>query len=307
MQNYMLLTGATGLLGQYLLRDLLLKGHRVAVLVRGSKHASPAERIEQTMQMWDREAGHPLPRPIVLPGELTEASLGLTDEQQQWVRTHCDGMLHCAASLTFFETKGEPWRTNVEGTRHVLDFCRALGIDEMHYISTAYVCGHRHDLVREDQLDVGQEFRNDYEKSKFLAEKLVREAGCFQSLTIYRPVVITGDSKTGYTSTYHGSYLYMKLARLLARSIEPDENGRRHLPISWGLTGNERRNITPVDWNSAVICKFLVTPEAHGRTYPPGTQSTHHHAGGDRSRDHVLWNYGHRFPRRRAENSAKHS
>ena len=104
----------------------------------------------------------------------------------------------------------------------------------MHYISTAYVCGHREDLVKEDEFDVGQEFRNDYENSKFQAEKLVRDFPEFDSLTVFRPVVITGDSITGYTSTYHGTYLYMKLARVLAAIPSPTKRAKNTYPFVGG-------------------------------------------------------------------------
>ncbi len=267
MRNYVLLTGATGLLGQYLVRDFLQDGHRIAVLVRGTKARTPEQRVEQTMQMWERQLKHPLPRPVVIPGDITQEDLGLSPEDREWIEDNCTTMLHCAASLTFHEHNGEPWRTNIEGTRNVLRLCTSAGLREMHYISTAYVCGHRHDLVMEDELDVGQEFRNDYEKSKFTAEKLVRECAAFESLTVYRPVVITGDSQTGYTSTYHGTYLYMKLASVLQQNTEPNEKGEYYVPVRWGLTGEERRNITPVDWNSAVISRLFNNPEAYGRTY----------------------------------------
>ena len=270
MRNYVLLTGATGLLGQYLVRDLLRDDHHVAVLIRATKSQTAAERLEQIMQMWEREAGTPLRRPIGLTGDINQENLGLSAEELAWVKKYCKSMMHCAASLQFAEHKGEPWQTNVEGTKNVLELCRTAEIKEMHYISTAYVCGHRHDLVMEDDLDVDQEFRNIYEKSKFTAEKAVREYDGFDKLTVYRPVVITGDSKTGYTSTYHGTYLYMKLASVLTKNSEPNEDGKYHIPVRWGLTGKERRNITAVDWNSEVICRLFAEPKAVGRTFHLG-------------------------------------
>lgn len=265
--RYVLLTGATGLLGQYLLHDLMRDGHLVAVVVRGGKNESATQRVERIMQHWERQEGHPLPRPVVLSGDINQPNLGLDASAQRWVRTNCDRILHCAASLTFQEYKGEPRRTNVGGTQHVVDFCLAIGLDDMHYISTAYVCGKREDVVLEDELDVGQEFRNDYERSKFDAELIVRRSPAFKQLTVYRPVVITGDSRTGYTSTYHGAYLYMKLASVLAQHVDPDENGFRHVPVRWGAKGDVQRNITTVDWNSTIICQLFKNPAAHGRTF----------------------------------------
>ncbi|MCA9266142.1 MAG: SDR family oxidoreductase [Planctomycetales bacterium] len=265
-EQYLLLTGATGLLGRYLVRDLIQRGHRLAIVIRGQKKATAHQRMEEFMQKWESDLGMPLPRPVCLEADITQPNLALSPADLEWVRNRCDKILHCAASLTFEQQGEEPQRTNIEGTRQVLGLCREVGIDEMHYISTAYVCGHRDTPVMEDDLDVGQKFRNVYEESKYQAEVLVREHG-FKDLTVYRPVVITGDSVTGYTSTYHGTYLYMKLARLLAQNFEPDENGNRHIPIRWGLTGDERRNITPVDWNSEIICNLYENDDAHGRTF----------------------------------------
>ena len=265
--NYILLTGATGLLGQYLLRDLMAEGHRVAVVIRGKSPEAARQRLEQVMQFWEGDAAEPLSRPVCLRGDITQTRLGLDPQDIQWVQERVDRVFHCAASLTFHTQGEEPRRTNVQGTQNVVDFCELTGVDDVHYVSTAYVCGRREDVVLEDELDVGQEFRNDYERSKFDAEKIVRESPAFRQRTIYRPVVITGDSVTGYTSTYHGTYLYMKLASVLSRNIDPDEHGNRHVPIRWGATGNERRNITPVDWNSNVICQLFNNPHAHGHTF----------------------------------------
>lgn len=269
MRKYVLLTGATGLVGQYLVRDLLLGDHRVAVIVRPSKKASASERVEATMQMWEAELGKPLERPVVLEGDVTQPGLGLSTNDREWVQANCDRMLHNAATLQFFgpDRAGEPWRTNVQGTQHVLDFCRELGILDLHYVSTAYVCGTREGTIAEEELDCGQGFRNDYEHSKLLAEKMVQEADFLKRVTIYRPAVIAGDSATGYTTTYHGLYVYLKMIALMIENTEPDADGVRDIPIRLDMTGDEPRNIVPVEWVSQVICRLLDTPAAWGHVY----------------------------------------
>lgn len=269
MLSYTLLTGATGLLGRYLLRDLLLDDYRIAVVVRPSKNQSPEERIEAILQMWERELGATLPRPVCLAGDVTQEFLGLDRLGLRWVAQHCDRVLHNAAVLQFYSDgdAGEPWRTNVGGTRHVVHLCERLGIGDVHYVSTAYVCGKRSGLVKEKEFDVGQEFRNDYEHSKFLAEKLIRESEKLAQVTIYRPTVIAGDSRTGYTSTYHGLYMYLKLMSVLVRNTEPGADGVRHTPVRLRMSGDERRNIVPVDWVSQTICRLFATPAGHGGTF----------------------------------------
>lgn len=89
MKDYALVTGATGLLGRYLMRDLLLADARLAVLVRPSRKASARHRVENVMCYWDRELGRTLPRPVVLEGEITEPDLGLDARDIRWVAEHC--------------------------------------------------------------------------------------------------------------------------------------------------------------------------------------------------------------------------
>ena len=269
MSYYTLLTGATGLVGRYLIRDLLSRGHRLAVLVRSSRKETARERTEAILQMWEALSGQPMPRPICLEGDVNQPGLGLKPSDREWVAENCDRIIHNAAVLTFHgkDRNDDPWRTNLGGTRNTLDACRELGILDLHYVSTAYVCGTRPGVIREDELDCGQDFRNDYEHSKFLAEKMVRDADFLEQLTVYRPVVIAGDSESGYTNTYHGLYTYLRLISVLVWNQEPEPDGRRYTPVRLNMTGEEKRNIVPVDWTSAVLCRLFETPEAHGGTY----------------------------------------
>lgn len=266
---YTLLTGATGLVGRYLVRDLLLSGHDVAVVVRPSPRKSPRERMEEVLQHWERELGRALPRPVVLAGDIAEPGFGLSAEDTQWVADHCSNIIHSAAILEFYgkDRAGEPWRTNLNGTQNMINLCRSAGIKDIHYVSTAYVAGCQTEPVMESSLDVGQTFRNDYEESKFCAEKLVRAIEFADHVTVYRPAVISGDSRTGYTNTYHGMYLYLRLMSLMIPPVPPDENGYRHTPIRLRMTGEERRNVIPVEWVSAVMCRLFETPEARGLTF----------------------------------------
>lgn len=266
---YTLITGATGLVGRYLIRDLLLNGHLLALVVRSSRRASARERIEQILQYWEQQHQRPLPRPVVLEGDISQPDFGLSESDQQWVRQHCGRIIHSAAILEFFgsDRKGEPWRTNLDGTRYMLDLCRRLGIRDIHYVSTAYVAGLQSGIVSESSLAAGQEFRNDYEASKFEAESLVRAADFAEHVTVYRPAVICGDSQTGYTNTYHGLFVYLRLMAMLIPCIPPDADGMRRTPIRLKFTGNERRNLIPVDWVSAVMTRLLENPAARGLTY----------------------------------------
>ncbi len=267
--TYCLLTGATGLLGSYLLRDCLRAGHRMAVLVRPSATESGRERIDASLTRWENKTGQILPRPVILEGDLCRPDLGLTASDRRWIGGHCRAILHNAAKLTFYGTdrQREPWLSNVEGTRHVLELCRQCGIRQFHHVSTAYVCGLREGRILETELDVGQDMGNDYERSKVQAEQLVRAADLGRPPTIYRPSIIVGDSRTGYTSTFHGFYAMVRLAHTLAGQVVLGSITAERLLEAFGLDGHDRKDYVPVDWVSAVITHLLGEPAHHGRTY----------------------------------------
>jgi thioester reductase-like protein len=269
MSNQILLTGCTGLLGQYLLRDLLLEGVPLAVLIRAKKDEPAAERLNQVVGYWEGELGRPLPRPACLEGDITLPGLGLSGRDRGWVARNCGSVLHNAASLAFVgkDRAKDPWLSNLTGTANVLDLCRHARLRELHYVSTAYVCGLRTGQIREDEFDCVQEFRNDYENAKFEAEKLVRAADFLDRATVYRPAIIIGDSRSGYTTTYHGLYAYLYFGYLYTHLQPRDPDGRLRADLRLNLTGDERRNLVPVDWVSAVTAHVLQRPELHGRTY----------------------------------------
>ena len=82
--SYHLLTGATGLLGNYVLRDLLLHQIPVAVVVRPNRKQSARQRIESMLCQWDRHLGKSLPRPVVMEGDIAQPDLGLDAVNIRW-------------------------------------------------------------------------------------------------------------------------------------------------------------------------------------------------------------------------------
>jgi thioester reductase-like protein len=265
--KYLLLTGATGLVGRYLLRDLLAIDAPVAVLSRSNRVESAVQRVEALMERWERIAGRSLPRPVVLEADLRQPMLGLDEQNRGWIADNCDCILHNAASMTFREDKhGEPFRTNSEGMRNVLDLCRETGIRKFHHVSTAYICGLRGGRIYEDEVDLGQQNGNVYEVSKLAAEKMVRAADFLDQVTVYRPASVVGDSQTGYTVSSHGFYLPLQLAYVIADKIPTELMGERFFRLL-GLRGDEGKNLVPVDWLSAAIVELVSHPEHHGKTY----------------------------------------
>ena len=263
-----LVTGATGLLGSYLVRDLLARDAPLAVLVRRSRKQSARDRVEAMVAGWETCLGRPLTRPTVLEGDLTREGCGLDADAVRWVGRHCGQVLNNAASLTFVgaDRDGEPWRTNVGGIRNVLALAEAAGIRHVHHVSTAYVCGLRSGTVLERDLDCGQAFGNDYEASKAEAERLLRSAAHLDSATVYRPSIIVGDSQTGYTSTYHGYFASLRLGHTLLTRVPIGSTSGRALLTLLGIDLDAHKNFVPVDWVSAVIAGAVVDPAVRGET-----------------------------------------
>lgn len=267
---YTLLTGATGLLGRFLMRDLLYKGCPLAVLVRPSRDQSSAERVDHALTIGTFK-GHGLRRPVVLEGGLdgTTGELSLGPSDREWVRNQVDSVVHCAASVTFEHSgrTGEPYRTNVEGTRALIDFCRMNQVARLHHVSTAYVCGDQRGTVLETDLNLQQPPRNAYERSKREAELLVQSARAdFERVTIYRPSIIVGEYSSGFTTTFHGIYVPLKILKTLADNAQWSE-GAPHFWSALGMKADDSKNLVPVDWVATVMARIITEPALHGRTY----------------------------------------
>jgi thioester reductase-like protein len=266
--NYCLLTGATGLVGGFLLRYLLDADVSIAVLVRATRSESAAARINAVMRRWEKLSECSLQRPVVFEGNLCKPFLGLDRESRRWIANHCDRVIHNGASMTFRENErtGEPFRTNVDGVRNLLDVCQDAGIRQFHHVSTAYICGLRTGRVLETELDLGQENGNVYEKSKMVGEKLVCGADFLDRITIYRPTSVVGDSTSGFTNSTHGFYLPLQMAHAIGDKFPVELMGERFFEML-GLDGDEGKNLVPVDWLGKAITSIVTRPELHGRTY----------------------------------------
>jgi thioester reductase-like protein len=267
--SYLLLTGATGLLGRSLLRDLAAAGRRVAVVVRGSKTAAAAERVDELLDDWREVAGADVPCPVVLEGDLSADGLGFTAEQRSWIARNVGEVIHSAASLSFQlrEADGEPYTSNVTGTRNMLALCRDTGIRRLHHVSSAYVCGLRQGRILESELDVGQTLGNDYERSKIVSEGEARAADFLDVCTVHRPSIIVGDLVNGFTNTFHGFYKPLRIVQPFVEAFVGAELEPGSLLEVLGMTGSESKNLVPVDWVSAAMTRIILDESLHGRTY----------------------------------------
>lgn len=261
---YLLLTGATGFLGRVLLRDLMLSGERVAVLVRSKGPMSAHQRVARIVEHW-RALGYRIDEPLVLEGGLDEPDLRAKGGHESGAWPRIDRVLHNAASvrLSGEPSSGEPFRSNVAGTRRLIEWARRSGVGALHYVSTAYVSGSRTGVVLETELDRGQSFKNAYEKSKFDAEMEVRRCGL--DFVVYRPSIVVGPPSEGMAPAIRGLALAANILEW-ARAAGPTHDIARTLS-TFGASAEWRKNLVPVDWVSAVIVDRVRAVESLGRTY----------------------------------------
>jgi thioester reductase-like protein len=208
----LLMTGFPGFLGSALLPRLLAQrpGAHAVCLVQ-PRHL-PAARAR--LASLEAAAPHLERRVHLVEGDLTVPGLGLTLADEQLLRGVSE-VWHLAAVYDLAVDEEVAWRVNVDGTDQVLERCRHLpDLERLHHVSTCYVSGRHDGVFHEDDLDVGQTFRNHYEATKFEAELRVREAmAAGLPATIYRPGIVVGDSRTGTTQKYDGPYFLATFLR----------------------------------------------------------------------------------------------
>lgn len=219
-QKIVFLTGSTGLIGSYLLKVFLQNGLKVYTLARSRTEKTARDRVIDTLRFWDKDiVVKAKDNLVILEGDISDVNLGLDVQIRNLLKTCVDEIFHCAAITDLNRPMPEMKKTNIDGTRNVLDFalyCRNGGsLIKANHISTAYVYGSYEGLFKEGNLDVGQKFETNYEESKFRAELLVedyRKNGLW--VDIYRPPIVMGDSIEGRTFQFKHIYQFMNLCGL---------------------------------------------------------------------------------------------
>ena len=205
-----LMTGATGFVGvEVLARVLADTDHDVIALVRGEDDGAAQARIDELLTtIVAPGARPPSGRVRAVAADLESPGLGLTVAAREQIAGEITAVMHCAASISFTLPIEEARLINVEGTRQVVDLALQAQdhgmLKRFIHVSTAYVAGDRIGLVSEHDGDVGQGFRNTYERTKLEAEEVVRDSGL--PAAIVRPSVIVGDSVTGWTQAFNVIY-----------------------------------------------------------------------------------------------------
>jgi thioester reductase-like protein len=185
----------------------------IVVLVRAEDDEGARERLQTVLARLYDEPPTAAARVQAVRGDLLQAGLGLSAHDRERLIDSVDRIIHCAASISFELPLEEAREINVQGVARVIELAREIAaggsLRRLVHVSTAYVSGRHAGEFGEEDLDVGQEFRNTYERSKNEAEQLLARASDLP-LAIARPSIVVGHRRSGWTPVFNVLYWPMR-------------------------------------------------------------------------------------------------
>jgi len=266
-------TGITGLVGSAFSAMLLERKSNIEViaLARGTEMLNAKKRVKQIIQEQCEFDGRAdlapgiLKRIHVIDGEISS----INEDDLYRKLAGVEIFFHCAADVNFGkDLEGRTFKTNYEGTRKMLHLAHRLKVKAFHYVSTAYVAGKHKGKAVEDGL-VAEDFNNSYEKSKYMAEQLVRNSGI--PFTIYRPSIVIGricDGKIRKPLAFYRVLEFMaklKKHRCSKMKVKPSEKVSLNLRLQAPLS--DRIYFVPVDYVQKCIVEIFLNKTVKNKTY----------------------------------------
>jgi len=265
-----LVTGAAGFLGRYMIHELLRLNVEVHAVLRGKDEASARARLLGALE----NAGLILDaarmaRLHVVNADISQKKLGLDTQQYQTLCSVITGVYHVASRVNHAEPYQSLKRDNVQGTLNMLEFSVTSRLKNFHYVSTigtitpeladpqgfypeSPALGH----IRMGNLVGSCEITGGYAYSKWVAEKLVNLAfGRGLPGSVWRPGIIGGCSRDGHSGEDNFVHL---IKDMVALNLAP-------------LVLGSQFNITPVDFVAHALSATVTAPPAmwRGQTLHP--------------------------------------
>jgi thioester reductase-like protein len=251
MQNQYFVTGASGSIGSALIPLLLENpGNLIWLLLRADDEAHLEQRLNELLQFWDlppeRETAARR-RLVPLKGDMDEPQFGLPEQNYRELASRCTHIVHCAGVVRMNLPMDVARKHAVDSAKNIVELaiaCRRQGhLIKVDFVSTVGVAGKMHGIMPETWISGSREFHNTYEASKAEAEDYLREQiDRFDlPMTIHRPSMVVGDSKTGKIVHFQ---IFYHLCEFIA--------GRRTFGILPYL-GDATLDTVPVDYVAHVI------------------------------------------------------
>jgi amino acid adenylation domain-containing protein/thioester reductase-like protein len=253
-----LLTGATGFLGAFLVDELLQSTQAdIYCLVRYANLDIGREKIQQNLERYGLKAAAQSSRVIPLLGDLAQPLLGLSELQFHKLASQIDLIYHNGAFVNLIYPYAALRDVNVLGTQEILRLASQVKVKPVHYISTLDVFQSdryaQMDLLMEQDDFAGFDGpTGGYAQSKWVGEKLVMAAhkrGI--PTTIYRLGMISGDSRTGVSKTED------LVCRFIKGAIQLETAPKISLEM----------HLTPVDYTTKAIVWLSLQQSSWGQAF----------------------------------------
>lgn len=260
-----LLTGATGFVGGFLLQELLSQtSAKVYCLVRSPNAAEAQRKLENHLERcqvpWERYRD----RIVALPGDLAQPRLGLTPEQYQTLAEQLDTIYHNGAYVNLIYPYAELRAANVTSTVEILRLASQIRLKPVHYVSTLDVLhgselSPQQQLTEEQPLPPSHSLSSDYARTKWVAEQLIqaaRQRGI--PCNIYRLGMTTGHSCHGFSNP--NDMIGRLIRGLIALGSAPRQSFRL--------------NLAPVDSVCQAIIRLSQPRPGQGGAHPASQPSS---------------------------------
>ncbi|MBC8945249.1 MULTISPECIES: amino acid adenylation domain-containing protein [Xenorhabdus] len=259
-----LLTGATGFLGAFLLRDLLLQTeiNKVTCLVRAHNNEAALLKVKENLNQYGLWKEEFLSRLQVIASDIAKPQFALSQQIYENLSTECDVIFHLAAHVNYSQPYSIHYSSNILGTLNVLRFAVSKKIKPLHYMSTIAVFGpvglfSTVPRIYEDD-DItsylpGLKYDSGYTQSQWVVEQIIwqaRDRGI--PLAVYRPGFIMGDSLTGASNPNDF------ISRLVKGCI---------MINAYPLLVNQRKEFVPINYVSQLLLDISRNNRNLGKAY----------------------------------------
>ena len=194
----------------------------------------------------------------LLEGDITLPNLGIAKAELEMIVPRVQFVWHLAAIYDLAVSRKLAWKVNVHGTTIVNDFvCSLPNLKRYIFFSTAHVGGQRNGRLLETELIRPHTFKNYYEETKFEAELRIEDLKSEVPVTILRPGIVCGHSKTGEIIKFDGIYFFLNMIASLSELPFIPFMGSKATTI----------NVVPIDYICKAASYLCTVREAEGKTF----------------------------------------
>lgn len=235
MKKVIFLTGGTGLVGSNLIARILQENptNELVLLVRAQSEVEAKMRIKKALSVAAPELNVEAEQHRIraVCGDVSLERMGLPEDVHEQLANEVTHIIHSAASVKFNNSLELLRAINVGGTKNVMEFAKQAKqhgqLQRVAHVSTAYVAGLTKGTIYENETLLPEAFSNSYEQAKYEAELYVRSLVGELTVTVFRPSIIVGDSKTGRTTSFNALYAPLKLMNRGLFSVFPGSRSTR--------------------------------------------------------------------------------